>query len=238
LAGFLLLSFLLSLFACGRAGYRDIRDYYFPLKSLTEGLVYEYRAVGGDAPAEHKYYRSFIEDKQVSLTVTQYDGNLLPSVFTREKLADNGMQVEELVLLYPDSSGKQIQVPAEVEAADVFPFRVKEEGGIYLFRVSWADPADSTHVTTLIQNRYFDGDTTITFQGESYPAVRFLLREGLDDEQEGVLSIEYESREVYAKGLGLVYYEKAISEDFVLRYELADRYEMRVLEGKFREMME
>lgn len=238
MVGLLLLPVLLPFFACERSAYRDIRDYYFPLKSLTEGLVYEYQAVDGDAPEEHKYYRSFIEDKEVSLTVTQYDGNLLPSVFTREKLVDNGMQVEELVLLYPDSSGKQLQVPAEVEAEDVFPFRVKADGGIYLFRISWTDPADSAHVTTLIQNRYFDGDTTIVFQGETYPAVRFLLREGLDDEREGVLSIEYESKEIYAKGLGLVYYEKAISEDFVLRYQLSDRYEMSVLEGKFREMIE
>lgn len=225
--------------ACTGLGKRDIRDYYFPLKSLTEGLVYEYQTEDGNGfPPEYRYYRSFIGDGAVSLTVMQYDQDLLPLVFTNERLVRNGMKAEELLLLYPDGQGKQLQVSTQIESADVFPFRVEENGGIYLFRTAWEDPMDSSRGYTLIQNRYFDGDTSVVFQREKYPAVRFLLREGMDDRQEGVLSLVYEGKEVYAKGLGLVYYEKEIADGLVLRYRLADRYKMEVLEARFKEMMD
>ncbi len=39
----------LLIFSCNRNDKIDIRNYYFPLKSLQEGVVYEYRAIDPDS---------------------------------------------------------------------------------------------------------------------------------------------------------------------------------------------
>ena len=63
-------------------GRRDVRDYYFPIRSLTDGLVYEYQPVNNDSlsPA-YWYYRSFLFRDSVFLTGTYYEYDLLPLQF-------------------------------------------------------------------------------------------------------------------------------------------------------------
>ena len=86
----------------------------------------------------------------------------------------------------------------------------------------------------VIKNRRFAGDTVIRYQGLTYNAVKFDLRELFEYDKEGVLEQEYTGEEIYARGLGLVYYRKDIADDFQLEYRLVDRYPMEQLEAKFR----
>lgn len=229
---------VLSLQACQSGdGYRDIRNYYFPLKSLESGLVYEYEPLGiSPNGTAYWYYRSLIDGDEVNLTGTYYEQELIPQQLSNERMTGAGMVLQDLFLYENDSSDAevQIQIPVEVIEDDVFPFRVKENGGIFLYHIRWQPPQDSGATIELIKNRRYLGDTSIIFQDKKYDAIILGLKELAAYDKEGVLEQEYSGREVYAKGLGLYYYSKRISEDLHLRYQLKDRYPMERLEEKFR----
>ncbi len=217
--------------------YRDIRDYYFPLPELTEGLVYEYRSLADSSLApSYWYYRSFVYRDSAFLTGTQYSPDLLPTQFVREEMVDNGMLVEDMYLYENDTSGTQNRTDVEVVSGSVFPFTVRDSGGIYLFRVEWSPPEEPGTRYTVIKNRRYLGDTVYTYQGEVYECVAFELKELVEQEQEGVWSQEYGGVEFYAEDLGLVYYRKSIAEDLELEYALVRRYPMTQLEAMFRAM--
>jgi hypothetical protein len=236
LAGVLLVSAFLLVSCKSDGDRRDIRDYYFPVKELTDGLVYEYRPVGNDAMAPaYWYYRSLIFEDSVFLTGTYYEYNLLPLQFTREEMVSNGMLLEEMYLYEQDSTGKQVRTEVDIVAGNVFPFEVRDPGGIFLYRVEWESPLDPGARTTLIKNRRYLGDTTFIYKEKTYDAVRFEVRELLEYDKEGVFEKEYAGTEIYAEGLGLVYYRKEISPDLTLEYALADRYPMERLEELFLE---
>ena len=75
---------------------KNIRDYYFPLKQLKEGLVYEYQAIAPDSLAPYYwFYRSIIEEDRVFLTGTYYEVDLIPKQFTQEELVENGMLLDK-----------------------------------------------------------------------------------------------------------------------------------------------
>ncbi len=232
-----LLGFLLA--QCSGEGKRDIRDYYFPLKRLQEGLVYEYRSVGQDSlTPNYWYYRSFVNDKGVFLTGAYYEYDLAPLQFVREELVRNGMLLADMLIYETDSSGLQQQVAVTIEAGNVFPFEVSDSSGIFLYKVRWSPPSDSGAVFTLIKNRRFLGDTTVTIGGERYDCVAFQVRELFEREAEGFFEKEFSGLELYAKGVGLVYYKKEITDNLTLEYQLADRYKMPTLEEKLRRRLD
>ena len=222
--------------ACSERDVRNIQAYYFPLAELTEGMVYEYRSVGADSLApDYWYYRSMSGPQGAFLVGNYYGPDLKPQQLVREELVSNGMLLADLILYETDSTGRQRPVKTEVLSGSVFPFEVRDSGGVFLYKIRWNPPSDPGAEITLIKNRYFAGDTTVNYRGEAYDAVVFTLRELIAYDREGVLEKQYEGREVYAKGLGLFYYRKDISEELSLRYELADRYSMEQLEEKFEE---
>ena len=57
----------------------------------------------------------------------------------------------------------------------------------------------------------------------------------MSDFNDGHLEKEYQGKELYAKGLGLIYYKKEIDENFVLEYELRDTFSMTKFEEKFKQ---
>lgn len=235
-----LLLFLVNsiLFSCN-SDTKNIRDYYFPLKALTDGMVYEYRAVSNDTlTPDYWYYRSFVTDTSVYLTSTYYDAaTLTPRQLMREEMVSNGMVVNDLFLYESDSTGKQQQIQAEIIAGNIFPFEVRDSGGIFLFKTTWRSPTQQANYT-LVKNRHYAGDTTFVFQNKRYDAVVFELKEWVEQRQDGSLEQEYTSVEWYAKGLGLVYFRKDIAKDFILEYRLADRYPMERLEAFFKEKLQ
>ena len=232
----LLFLYIICVFFSCHSDTKNIRDYYFPLKELTNGLVYEYRAVQTDSLApDYWYYRSVVTDTSTYLISTNYSAaNLTPRQLLREEMVSNGMLVHDLLLYETDSTGKQQQIHAEIIAGSIFPFEVRDSGGIFLFKITWQSPMQQA-TYTLIKNRRYAGDTTFVFQDKRYDAVVFKLKEGMEQRQEGSFEQEYSSVEWYAKGLGLVYFRKDIAKDFVMEYRLADRYPMEKLERIFKE---
>ena len=215
----------------------DIRDYYFPLKALTEGQVYEYQPIDNDTLGpNYWYYRSFLSKEEKFLTGTYYERDLIPQQFVREEMIHNGMLLEEIKLAVADTSGKSEMESAEIVSGSVFPFEVRDSGGIFLYKISWSVPVDPPMQTTLIKNRRYIGKDTYTYKDKTYDCVVFDVKELFEVDQEGYFEQEYSGIEYYAKGLGLIYYKKKISEEFALEYQLADTYPMEVLEERFKKM--
>lgn len=236
----LLLMVVLGMMACNSGErYRDIRNYYFPLRALEDGLVYEYRPVHNDSfPPEYWYYRSLFPGDSLYLSATFYAPNLIPKQQMTQKMTNSGITLKDMYLYEPDSNRKDVQhqIPVKVVADDVFPFKVRPEGGLYLYHIQWKPPQDPEATIRLIKNRRYLGDSTVLFGNKRLTVARFSVRELLEYDANGIFEQEYDGEEWYAKGIGLIYYCKNISEDFKLAYQLEDRYPMEQLETAFRSM--
>lgn len=234
IAGLLLATLFLTF--CRSDGQKDLRNYYFPLKALEDGLVYEYAPVGNDSLSPvYWYYRSFIGPDGVFMTGTYYEYDLVPLQMVREELVQNGMMTQSVYLYEraPDG-GQQQRTDTKVVQSTAFPFEVSDSGGVFLYEIRWEPPQDSGAVISLAKNRRYLGDTTIVHNGERYPAVVLEVKELLEYDKNGVFEQSFRGREVYAKGLGLVYYDKQVADGLELAYELHRRYPMTELEAQFK----
>jgi hypothetical protein len=215
-------------------GLRNIESFYFPIKKLADGKVYEYRPVGNpNDPPMYWFYKSIKENGSYFLLATAYDTAFSPDQFAREERVKNGMLLSDFYAYEKDSTGQKRQVRAEILASNVFPFTVQKPAGVLLTSLRWQPLADSSTVT-LVRNRQYDRDTTFMFNGKMYPAVRFNLRELVDHETSGHLELEYDGEEIYAEGIGLVYFKKNISKEWQMAYVLSDEYDMPTFETKFK----
>ena len=224
--------------SCQKEGkYRDIRGYYYPLKALQNGLVYEYRAANmPELESSYWYFRFSPGPNGNYLHSTFYEQDLIPVQQLKEEVVSNGLLLRQLYLYGRDNmpGGGQNRSEAEIISPSVFPFQVRDRGGVFLYHVRWQDPGDSSAWYTVIKNRYFAGDTTFVFQGKTYPAVKFDLKEHIELDQIGVFESTYPGMEIYAKGLGLVYFRKEIQENMILAYRLESRFPMEKLEERFK----
>jgi hypothetical protein len=219
---------LLGLGACSTGDGEDIRDYYFPLRELTDGLVYEYRITGQDSLSpDYWYYRAIPTDSAYFFTKAYYQDDFLPRQLSREEMVSNGILLSDLFLFETDSLGQQVQVPAEVLSPSVYPFAVTDSNIVYLYKVRFSFPSEPHVSHTFIMNRRYRGKTTYTWEGTTYPAVRFSTRGVLEirDTLQGGMEPEFRGEEIYAEGLGLVAYQRDFGQTG-LRYELYERYPM------------
>lgn len=235
-----ILFYLLFFSSCDRSGQgKDIRDYYFPMRELKHGLVYEYRSVNNDSLTPYYwYYRSMQTEAGVFLTGMYYEYDFIPRQFVTEEWVSNGMLLDTLFLYYTDTLGKQQALEVEVESGNLFSFKAGPDSGVLLYRVKWEDPYKPGVWTTVIKNRQYVRDTTWLWEGKEVDAVVFQLKELFAIDDDGTFEQQYDGMEVYAKGIGLIYTKKQINENFILEYELADRYSMEILEKKFSEYQE
>lgn len=231
--------FALCFFGCGDNGFRNLEPYYFPLKNLAEGQVYEYHSVGNpNDPPMYWYYRTVVQGGQTHLVGMAYDPEFEPDQLVREERVANGMLLSDFYTYETDSTGQKKQVRANIEANNVFSFRANEEKpGVLLTSLNWQTLADGANIT-LVRNRQFNGDTTFVFQGKKTPAIRMSTVELVEHTTEGTLPLEFPGEEWYAKGIGLVYLKKDINAQWQMAYELADIYPMKAFEEKFRVSLE
>lgn len=222
LTGALLLP-VLSFTGCspGKKDYRDISGFYFPYESLGAGSVYLYRnPAEPDAPPDAWSYQSFREDDKWFLTCQNYDQALQVRQFQLESIVPTGALSDAYILYEQGKDGRLVKVKAEIEQSSVFPFSVRDTAGIYIFSLHWKDAADSLKETTLVRNRRFLKDTSFTYREEILDAIVFEVRDLIELEEEGILSVETTGKEVYARGLGLVHRTRRINESLSLEFTL------------------
>lgn len=235
----LALGILFGVFACGVGDKRDISDYYFPVKNLRAGKVYEYVVSQNDSIIpEYWHYRTFVRDSGLFLMGTYYDHRFQIGQIVREKITKSGALAKECHLYEadpnPEAEGGQIHTKTIIEAANKFPFRVSDSSGIFLFKLQFHPPDDPKAIIYVVRNRRFLGDAPdFEFDGKKYPCVRFGLREAIGSEKEVVEEVEGRGEEWYAKGLGLVYYRKTYGNgSFKMEARLTDIFPMSELERK------
>jgi hypothetical protein len=234
--------YLLPLFtllgSCETDAPQDIRDYYFPLRALTTGQVYEYRPIGLDSlTPDYWYYRTIPTDSAYYFTKTYYQADFIPQQLIQERLVDNGLLTSSIFLFETDSTGKARQMSGIILSPNAFPFII-EDSTYVTYQVRFPLPHGRQTVTI---HRRYRSDTTFTFAGEAYPAVAFAIDGTVDvrDSIEGDIEPPFWGEEIYAEGLGLVAYRRSFQkEERGIEYLLFDRYPMDELEDQAKEAWE
>ncbi len=223
--------------ACTFDGTTDIREYYFPVRELLGGQVYAYASeVGDTTERRYWYYRTFSRDSGLFLVGTQYDHFFQINQIVREKIDPTGATARQVLLYEPDTAAqKRIPIEAVIEADDLFPFRVRDSLGVFLYRLKYRPPFDTSAEIYLIRNRRYVGrGPDFDFEGKKHPTLRFALREAVGHQAEGAAEIEGTGEEWYAKGLGLVYFRKTFGSEgqIQLAFRLRERFSMSELERR------
>ena len=224
---------IISFFSCQNGGKvtdqkRNIREYYFPVDQLFEGKVYEYQSVGNEHdPPFYWYYRTLNTGENIYFTGMYYDYKFTPFQFIREEMVSNGMALQDFYWYETDSlTNTQKKVEVNIASNNVFPFLVSNPPGVVVSSISWKLPTDTLTTMTFIRNRQFESDTLVDFQNRKVEAINLNVLELIDNEREGHLEQEYPAKEIYAKNIGLVYFEKNIAPDWQMKYQLVDIYSM------------
>ena len=234
-----LLAILFSILGCDFFdGRRDIKAFYFPMEKLAgKGLVYQFTPANADTTeSEYWIIRAEQRDgKQLLITQLLNPDFTLAQTMT-EAIFETGTLARSLVLFEPDSaSGKPRAIVVFIEEASLFPFKVGDSTGVFLFKISYRPPSDSLSSIYLIRNRRFHGNAPdFLFKGEKIPCIAFKLKEVIGKEQEGSAEIEGSGEEIYGKGIGLVAYRKNFGSGLKMDFRLTDIFEMQEF-GKRRE---
>jgi hypothetical protein len=232
---FLLLILIGSLYNCNKSPKKDIKEFYYPVTELKQPKVYEYRCTNIDSLAPYfLYFNTIVQKGKVNFTSTFYNARFEVQSISIEEMLNNGMVLNSLKLYQTNpTTGKSTAITAKINTGAVYPFQVTDSLGVFVYNISINDTADTTHTTHIIRNRSYTKDTTYNYQNKTYPAVIFKVRQVQDDDHKGHLEIENSTTEIYAKGIGLVYIKRNVSNTMTLTYELKDIYTMEDLEKKY-----
>jgi hypothetical protein len=230
---------LCILFACSNGSKRDISAYYYPVKDLKGGKVYEYVVSQNDSVMpEYWYYRTFVRDSGLFLVGTYYDHRFQIGQIIREKITKSGALAKECHLYEadpnPETEGGQIHTKTLILAANKFPYAVTDSVGAFVFKLQFNPPDDPESTFVVERSRRFLGDgPNFEYDGKEYPCIRFALKESIGNAKAGIDPVESSGEEWYAKGLGLVYYRKVYGAgEFKVEARLTDIFTMAELERR------
>lgn len=214
---------------------KDITDYYFPLEKIgSEGLVYEFQSLDS-LPPYYWYYSMQERPDGKYLVATNYNTFYEIEQISVEKIVSNGTKLHQYTLFQKDSSGKAVSVETSIKSNGYFPFAVKDTSGVFMYELKWTDPANPKHHTSLVRNKHFEKDSVYAFDGVTYPCVIFKSKDLIDDDLDGHLEIRYSGKEIYARGIGLVYTEKNV-QSRIIAYRLHSQFGMDKLAQKSKEL--
>ncbi|MEL6972554.1 MAG: hypothetical protein AAFO02_20485 [Bacteroidota bacterium] len=168
-------------------------------------------------------------------TKTFYQSDFEQKQLYREVMVNNGILLKDLFLFENDASGQQLQTRAEILSPNVFPFKVTGSEDYYIYQVRFQLPSQPHGSTSVLINRRFLGDTTYQFKGQTYDAIQFDILGSVDQRDSilGDIEPQFSGREIYAEGLGLVYYERSYGPEAPsFQHQLVDRYPMQELENQ------
>jgi hypothetical protein len=196
----------------------DYSGYYLPLDDFpAEGLVYTYRNLS-DTSAGPEIWRHIKRgDGQIESINYGPQEEIVQRQF--EKITSNGVMTDSLLLYFADSTGTRTPISVLILAPNKFPFNPGDSTKVWLTHLEWNQPQDSLHIV-LQRRRRFKEDTTWSSHGKTVPAVRFTTEDTFETESDGWTTSTWTGEEVYAQGIGLVYYRRDISGQLSLEFEL------------------
>lgn len=222
-----LFTFLITILGCKPNDYRNINEFYYPFEQLETGKVYVYKGLNEYTPEyDYWFFKSFKQDDTWYLTAQHYDANYNVDLFQLQEMLQSGAYSDTYTIVEIDSFGNQNKVQADVEFGNVYPFKVKDSLGVFLFKISWEDPVKKGKKTTLIRNRRYVHDTVFTYGNENKEGLIFHVNEVAEFDDEGILEMEMSGQELYVKGIGLAYLRKQINDQITLEYRLDTIVEM------------
>ena len=198
----------------------DYSAYYIPISTLPgEGATYRYRNMADSlSPPEIWKHTRLGPDRLESINYT-LDGMWILRQYDR--YVPSGVMTDSLFMFLADGTGSRASTKAKVVSPNRFPFQPGDTSMVWLHQLEWIQPADSLRVV-LQRRRQFEADTIWNYKGKTIPAVRFKVKDTLETEEVGWTSSSWTGVEVYAKGIGLIYYKRHISNDMVLEYALEE----------------
>ena len=216
----------LWLTACGetdQAADTLERYYYNHMTFDHTGQVYIYKAISDDGmPDEVWHYRFDPNFRGSYLHSAMYtpSGDLVQRI--KERITVDGAYLLSLDLYYVDEEGNEEEIITRTTQERTFSFGKIDDKPKTRYVIDYIDnTADSVRVI-LTKERVVDGRTTYTYEGAEMPAVLVRTNEVLETETEGFTESEWKGTEIYVQDIGLVYYKKNITEQFVLEYELRE----------------
>ncbi|MDQ3015927.1 MAG: hypothetical protein M3R25_04285 [Bacteroidota bacterium] len=215
------IGFILILGSCKEKGQEEsgLAAYYLPYQSFpSEGMTYTYRS---RLDTLNREIWKHIPSSGTTITSINYDNNQQVVQKQYERIAGDGVYVDSLTLFFPEP-GRVIEMPVKVVSPRKLPFDAAATPNEWVTQLDWIQPGDSLHVV-LARGRKFAGDTTWMFDGKKHDAIIFNLTDKFETEQVGWTSSEWTGKEIYAKGIGMVYYLRQISPRMKLEFELERR---------------
>jgi len=202
---------VISFVTCTSKFPLDIKDFYYPVEELQEGLVYHYSSTNNnqDGLDHYWFFKAHDINNSKQLTGQFYDHNRQTLQFFRQNITTSGALLEDYRLYTSDSIAQTI--PVKVLYNNVFPFSISDTTAVYLYKLEYINPQDSS-INTITRNRRYGGEREWTHNGKTYPAIRIEILEQISNDLNGVLTIDLKGYEIYAEGIGLVYTER-ISND-------------------------
>ncbi len=196
----------------------DYSGYYLPLDAFpAEGLVYTYRNLS-DTTGTPEVWRHFKRGEGLIESINYGpEQEIVQSQF--ERIASNGVMTDSLLLYFADTNRVRKQIKVKILSPNKFPFQPGDSTTVWLTHLEWNQPQDSLHIV-LQRRRRFKENTTWLSHGKSVPAVRFTTEDTFETERDGWTTSTWTGEEIYAKGIGLVYYKRNISEQLSLEFEL------------------
>lgn len=223
--------------ACKRE-QRDIRDFYYPVRGLDEGMVYAFEPLSG--PSSEPIYWYLLATKNGEdylLNTTVYGPDFTPAYLVTEKMTPAGALTTQTFYYATDSTGQSNRAEAEILAGNAFPFTVPvgEEQPAFVHRTRAPRLDVAGGELRLTYNRQYSHDTLIPVLGTELPAVVFAITGETDVREANGESFAptFEGFEVYAKGIGLVESYRDFS-GTVFHQRLAERFPMTELQARAR----
>lgn len=219
--------------ACGEQ-HRQSR-YYFPVADLADGEVYAYEPAPESTaevfPGYYWYYRSVETPDSTVLAATYYDLGGEPLQYVAERIVTEGALLRDLRLYRPTDTTSAVTRARVLEPA-VFSFRTPDPARVLVSAVRFREN-DSSAVYTITRNRAYSRDTTFAVAGAERAAQVWTVRELIEQDSAGTLSLESRGVEIYAEGVGLAYRRRVHSNGAVEAHVLTRRFPMIRLEEMF-----
>lgn len=229
--------FCLLVFLVACSDERDIRDYYFPVRDLRNGLVYAYEPLAGpDTNTIYWYALGLDQDTSLMLNLTTYGPDFTPTTLISEKITNQGVVTKQVYLYSTDSTGSSERTQAEVLAGNSFPFLVPKgpEQPAYVYKISYEDKELADVSYRITYNRQFSRDTSFMLGGIRYAAIVLDItgETAMLDDVNGDIAPRFTGFEIYARDVGLVESYRNFDGGFAFHQRLKERFPMSELQQR------
>lgn len=224
---------LLSI-GCG-SSENPYKGYYFPLEDFDQGMIYIYEPANELGLGNEIWAFTTVQTDSGMVLLTRIFDPLNTLIQTiRETEVVNGMLADETVYYTRDTNDNQVIVPLTISRNALFPFTVPDTSKVYTYQASWKEPGDSTLTTTLTRYRRYDRMEVVSLPGRKpVESVVMHLQEKIENDGEGVLSLEMSGEETYGKRLGLVAWKRILPTGDTIAYQLKETMPLHQYEAKF-----